>query len=485
MENALSKNKATLYLLVIVGLGTLFRICYGLFFRLWDTSPDHLAWELSIKNGGWSYIYLIHYPHEGGSIPISVLSKILSLLGVSSPLLIVSVCVDFIVRYFQLVIINKIAPKPVFWCFAIWCIFGSPVTLPWGMMSYGLHAVSSLFPFLLMLLLYEKKLVEKYAFQIGVLAALTYWFSFTNLLLIIVFLGFLFLKQFNNKIKLRVVIGLILSISIFVLVVLTNDAGFDLSHPNPFLPRGISIDHQSFEYNNLTKFWSSILPLSFVTESTSRLKDIVAIIIIIGLIAHVVRIKQDSKIIYVLVFVIGFGVLYSLSPYFGKESTLHYINFRHLTYIIPILVFMVLTGWQKMFKKFNYFPVVITSFFIGLSITTFKNNINNYEHIAQPTGWVLASKYGHEPRLITDILKDQSQLEDYFFGVGWGTSTSLFETFDENNINDKLKLISDLKGAYPIEFQDDFLLGVKFSFSDGVTPKLDPELLNEILNYIE
>ena len=66
------------WLIVLVALGSISRLVFALEFQLWNQSPDQLAWELNLQeifeNGNWSYDSLIHYPHEGGTILISLFS---------------------------------------------------------------------------------------------------------------------------------------------------------------------------------------------------------------------------------------------------------------------------------------------------------------------------------------------------------------------------------------------------------------------------
>ena len=60
-------------ILILCFLGTFVRIMYGLIYEPWLQAPDHLAWELLIEQGSFRYDHLIHYPHEGGSILISII----------------------------------------------------------------------------------------------------------------------------------------------------------------------------------------------------------------------------------------------------------------------------------------------------------------------------------------------------------------------------------------------------------------------------
>ncbi len=425
-------------------------------------------------------MYLIHYPHEGGTIPISVFSKFIHFLGASSPLLIVSTCLNLLVRFIQLYVVRKIANKPVFWCFALWCIFGSPATLPWGMMTFGLHSVSCVFPFLFLLLISNKELVNSYSWQIGIIAALAYWFSYTNAILILIFIGFIISHPYSNKVRLRVAFGFVSTIFIYCLVISSFNAGFELSNPNPFFPRDTSTDSFAFGFSKVYEFWSHTLGAALVTESTSFFIPVLSLIIIIGLSLNLRASNKTKNFLYVLFFIVGFSFLYSFSPYFATENKFHFMNFRHLTYLIPIVVYFTIEGWQKFIKNNFLAPALIVVVLIGNSIYSFTNRVDNTNH-EEVLGWVLANKYGKHPEKVLKLVTGEANPDLYFVGVGWGTTASIFKDTKSSEIVDNVELLINLKSAYPVEFQDEFMEGVEFAFHENITPKLDKSYLEEII----
>src|SRR5690606_32878207 len=128
----------------------------------------------------FSYEYLIHYPHEGGTILISLLSQFVNLFTSFSSLTVVAFLLDFVVRFIQITVVKKVFNSQTALLFGVWTIFATPALIPWGTVNFGLHYLSSVFPFILLLLLYRKKNTLKYYLGCGLFLGLACWFSYSN-----------------------------------------------------------------------------------------------------------------------------------------------------------------------------------------------------------------------------------------------------------------------------------------------------------------
>src|SRR5262245_50122720 len=105
-RGALTTNLKGFLVFIIVLLGTILRLIYGWYARPWCIAHDQIAWTLSLEEllhgGTWSIKQLIHYPHEGGTLPISLLYLCLSPLAKFVPLLsIIALLLDAAARFIQ------------------------------------------------------------------------------------------------------------------------------------------------------------------------------------------------------------------------------------------------------------------------------------------------------------------------------------------------------------------------------------------------
>ena len=104
--------------------------------------------------------------------------------------------------------------------------------------------------------------------------------------------------------------------------------------------------------------------------------------------------------------------------------------------------------------------------------------------ITKAAGWIIGTKLGHDAKAIVTIIEDNPDSKILLRqGVGWGISASLL--FDNDNLDKieaetKLIELVELISTYPKAYQIDLLEGVKFSFNEGLTPRLNPELLLKI-----
>ncbi len=95
------------HIYVALLMGTIVRLAYGIYAQNWMSAPDQIAWQLSIDeavaNGAISYRSLIHYPHEGGSIFISLIAICLKPFeNLMPPLSLAALLIELFGRYIQI-----------------------------------------------------------------------------------------------------------------------------------------------------------------------------------------------------------------------------------------------------------------------------------------------------------------------------------------------------------------------------------------------
>jgi hypothetical protein len=192
MESPAAFKKINIILVMCV-LGSLFRLGYCWVHTPWKFAPDHMAWEIlldeSIKEGDFSYSHLIHYPHEGGTIVVSLFSLLINFFTPLNSLAIAAFILDFLSRLIQLYVVKKIFTNKVSLAFGLWTIFAMPCIIPWAGVSFGLHSISSLFPFVFMYLIWKDGASHRHSVIMGLFLGLAVWFSYANIPLIPVYLS--------------------------------------------------------------------------------------------------------------------------------------------------------------------------------------------------------------------------------------------------------------------------------------------------------
>jgi len=99
-------------------------------------------------------------------------------------------------------------------------------------------------------------------------------------------------------------------------------------------------------------------------------------------------------------------------------------------------------------------------------------------------GWVTARKYGHDIEKvfkIRGVTKPEFQ-DELTIGIGWGLSATILE--NKKDSTHLLKLISIVESC-PLEHRKKVIEGVHFSFSEKVTPVLNPEFKSEFDKIIQ
>lgn len=476
--------------LALCFLGTLIRIIYGYIYEPWNQAPDHLAWELVIEQQQFSYDHLIHYPHEGGSILISLLSSIIELFTNFSSLTISALIIDFSVRLIQINVVKKIFNTRIAVLFGLWTIFAVPIIIPWGTLNFGLHSIASVFPFLLLWVLSKYNNTVKQQFLSGAFLGFAFWFSYSNIILIPAFFIYLIISKVAFKNWKYCLLGLSIILGFHILVREFMDPGFHLHEfqsnsirGEVFSLSGVNIWERIFEIPQVMA--NSVTALPHPIESAAFVKVIFyasCLLAIIGFIIDHQKEKFSKFNVVIISMILIFYTLYLLSPFYNSETNGNHIVFRHLTYITPLLFLFIIIGLSAI----KYKVVIIPLFFIGIfqSICLFKiENKHESEIPIKAAGWVLAKKLGHQPETLISIIEDNPEKRDLLIqGVAWGTSGSLLinaNPKEATQSNQKIKDLIELLLKYPESYQINLYEGLKFSFSDQVTPLLNQDLLEK------
>lgn len=483
MIKILDKNR----ILVLCILGSLFRLIYGSIYELWSMAPDHLAWELILEQSSFRYDHLIHYPHEGGTIFISLMSHLIEAVTDFSSLTVSAFIFDFLVRLLQIIIVDKVFGKQIALFFGLWTVFATPIIIPWGTLNFGLHSISSVFPFLLVLLLSENRNTIKYHIYCGLFLGLAVWFSYSNLVLIPVFLMYRLFEKHKFKDWYYTVISLTGVLILHIMVRQFFDAGFHLNKIGLISIRGASFSMTGIDiFDRLSSIPRIIANSSITLENpliavkTSQL--MYYIFCIFSLLGFYIAYKKEKivKSIYVIFSVIVlFFVSYLFSPFYHSPDSGNYITFRYLAYITPLVALFIIIGLSAIKQKWFVITFLVFGLFQSSQLFTLKKEQVN-DTYTKAIGWTLGTKLGHDPNQLIPIVEDNVEESHLIVqGIGWGISTSIMSN-EKKDTKQKIKQQVDLFFKYPNSYHGDLLEGIRFSFSDVVTPRLDGAVLGKI-----
>ncbi|MFK8046757.1 MAG: hypothetical protein AB8B72_14760 [Crocinitomicaceae bacterium] len=488
----MSKILKNYNVLVLCIVGSFVRFLYGYFFEPWNQAPDQLAWELILEQRNFRYDHFIHYPHEGGTFLISILAHFVELFTSLSSLTIVAFLIDFVVRLIQILVVKRIFDTKVASLFGLWTVFATPAIIPWGSVNFGLHSIASVFPFLLLFLLFLKKNTVKFHFACGIFLGLAFWFSYANMILVPVFFLYRLINRQSIKKWIFSVLGLATILIIHLLVRQFFDAGFRLNELSIGSVRGVDF---SLSDVNLFDRLSDIPKV--VANSTLALPDTNVFMPLLRLIYYVFfflaafsfiglyRKNSFYKGIFMIIpIVVFFLLIYTFSPFYEIRDKGSYVIFRHLAYIIPVISLFIVVGLSSL--KYKFLVVLFLVFGMVRPIQLFNSEkLSGSDDVIKAAGWIIGTKLGHDKNIIEDIVmsnpKDKEILTQ---GAGWGISAALL--FDSKNM-DKLEIdlkiteLVELISEYPKPLQKNLFTGIKFSFKKNLSPRLNPELLPRIV----
>lgn len=486
--NKLHKLWSSYYIILLCLLGSLVRILFGLEFHPWYTAPDHLAWDLVIDQNNYSYDQLIHYPHEGGSIIISLLARIVNPLAEISALTIIALLLDFLVRYIQIRIVAKLFDKRIALFFAFWTILASPIILPWGTVNFGLHYISSLFPFVLLLLVSNYNESRKQNCLLGLFLGLAIWFSYSNVILALAAFVFVLARRTRLKAIAEVLICFGAIIGLHALVRIYADPGFQLNGFGLGTVRGESFALSDIDLLSVIADFPQVLLNGLIALPNDNLGIpfmfyILLVFLFISILGFVLRKRTDSiafitKTAFLMV--VAYLLLYLISPFYFEESSGNYVMYRHLTYITPLIAMLLIVGVQRLKPIASVILILVLS--VNTSFVFNSEKMEPNDMTAKATGWVLGTKLGHSPETLIEIVNDNTEIKHLLVeGIAWGTCNALFLSIESaEELQNKTDQLIELMHEYPPEFHAAFYAGVEFAFSAMVTPRLPEKHLNFI-----
>jgi hypothetical protein len=481
-------------------LGTLFRLLYGYYFTPWHQSPDHLAWEMSLNDcfatGHLSYEQLIHYPHEGGTILISLLSLVIKLFTSTNALAVSALMLDLTVRLVQMYVVKKVFEPRVALAFGIWTIFSLPSLIPWATLNFGLHAISSVFPFLLLLILTRDRGRRRDFLMDGAFLGFAVWFSYMNVILMPIYCVALALQGKPLQQWLYSMASLALILGLHSLVRLHADAGFHLAEFENTTIRGFGwsvVELQS--HTHLWESWTETLPRSTQLQSptvapSGWLKSIWLVLTYMGYgcfcIARSMRSTARGLGVGFAIIVV-FMTLYAISPFFYDGShTKNFVAYRHFAYILPFVTLYVLVGMSAFRLRHVLVPAFLACGILGSCLLFAQDYRDEYPLLA--TGWVLTSKFGHDQAHLSCIIA-RSQFEEkvLLMGTGWGMASMLFQdaaTGDRVVVDAKVQVLLDYIAHFEGAQRTAVCDGMRLAFDKAVLPRLDTLILERILRQL-
>lgn len=484
------------HLLWLVILGTIIRAFYGVYAKAWLRAPDQLAWELGLRemlnSGEWSYKQIAHYPHEGGSFVIGLVALLFIVLPSSLPALsITALLFDTASRIIQVFIAKKLfGPKTALF-FSLWLCIPVPLLLSWSSVNLGLHHLSSFWPFVFLFALSRYQNHRRIALAIGLICGLALSFAYNNVILLPAYAIFLFLHSstFRDKIFsfLFYIVGFLVAFSPHILLRNYMDAGFHLEHLSATEIREFGIEElfswQSFK--NVFLVGLSPLPASFFLSAGGMVPGMIQhlFVLLLLVLTAFVSFQRHSSFSspekMSLVLILLYLMMYAISPFYsGSPRSDSYYYYRHLAYLLPLLMLFItyeLSFLRKIGERFLVLSLLVSFTFTGLYCYSTQAPTQAF---IREEGWILGRKYGEDPAKMMALLKmsPEEQRKELTIGFGWGTSAALFSNKtlkDSTELNEFIRIFQN----YPESQRADFYRGFRIAFQSGITPVLDSTLL--------
>ncbi|NCI50622.1 hypothetical protein GWC95_11855 [Sediminibacterium roseum] len=466
----------------IVLAGTAVRLAFGYFTRPWLASPDQLAWSLDIdamlQNGHWSYFQLMHAPHEGAGLFLGVFSILLKPLSSFIPSFsLVALLCDAAGRFIQVRVAQKLFGNETAWWFAWWSVLAVPVLLPWGTVNFGLHAILSFIPFLFCVVFVKYRHTKYFPVVCGVASAVAVSLSYNSVVLPIAAITvFLFDRAGDGK-KVQTILLFCGSFLIALLPHVLVRMNFDGPQSTVFAIRDVAVyslnDAQPLV--NLYTVWFTSLPGSLLLLPGKLISGIVFLFLLGGFVFYVRAAKGKEKVLP-LVIVFVFVGLYSVGPFYGREyGNRHYVYYRHLCYIIPLMIVLMMHGFVVARVRL---VLAVWLFVCGSASAYYMLGAPKATPAYKAAGWILAKKYENAGDLLFAIpsVAPPGYRQELVEGFGWGLAAGLLRKNDPASV---AKLVALIWSA-PQDLRQSLRTGVRHAFDKGVTPVLDPSFLVEI-----
>jgi hypothetical protein len=477
--------------------GTVIRFIYGYCSKAWLAAPDQLAWQLGLDEmltgKSWQYVQLVHAPHEGGSLLVSLLSLLFHPFQFIMPALSwAALAIDTFSRWIQIRTAQKLFGNKTALVFGIWTVLSVPLLIPWGTVNYGLHSLFSFLPFvfLYVMMKYQEK---KYLPVItGVLCGIAVSISYDNLVLVAAagFFIIFFFQTFANRLRGLFVFFVALAVTVLphALARIYFDPGFSLHDHNFLSIRGVALGNvfSPARAGYVVAVWFTALPGSFLLSFPTFLSAaitcvIVCLCMLTGLVFYLrnTSVEKHLKIISVSIVVL-FVLAYALSPFYGKSyRETGYVYYRHWCYIIPLLALIMINGLIHA-GKFKWYIAGAWILLCGIASLQYIGSVQKVgQPLYRPAGWILANKYRDHPAKLFQIhaMAEKPYQDELLTGFGWGLSAAILKNGDNHVSVDEL--VSIIRSS-PVNYQPGLIRGIYYSFNKGITPVLDQRLLIEL-----
>lgn len=477
---AIRLRSRQLWLLVLAG--SVFRFLYGIHTQAWLGSPDQLAWGMEIEHAlqqhAWSYLAFTHAPHEGGSFFISVLSVLFSLLPQwLPPLSWAALFIDTAGRFAELKVTRQFFGDETALWFGLWTVLSAPLFIPWATVNFGLHALLGCVPFVFCRAMVMRRHSKYFAVGMGLLCALAVSLSYNSIVLAIVAVCFVGMDAGTVDKRLKRVLFFLLSFSIAMLPHLATRL---FLYPSESLlsVRALNLNGIAYLQNAgcLVTAWFTAIPGSFWLSGGFWYVP-VSFFLLTGAILYLKKWKTpvSVKLLPVAVVVV-FVTLYVFSPLYAKRANdPHYVYYRHLTYILPLLVVIVIHGWLQsgVWKKYMLTGWLL---FCGAMSVRYFAGSGKAMQTYKAAGWILAQKY-HAPNLFSFQNAAPSRYRsEVVQGFGWGLTAKMLCVSRPNPATAWMQTLRQT----PPALRTDMLTGARYAFNKGVTPVLNPGFLKLI-----
>lgn len=476
--------------------GTLVRVAYGLITRPWNQQPDQLAWGMVLSTVKWSegisYWQLIHYPHEGGTILLSLLALIIGPIGDLPALTVAALLFDLFARCVQLLVVRRFFPPQVMHWFGAWTVLSIPGILPWSVVNYGLHSLAAFVPFALLWLVFrEHKSVRGHMLD-GLAIAGMIWFSYSTIALAPLYLFFrrdLFRVPRHWLTFFGACIGML---GLHMLVRSLADPGFHLSGFSPATIRGMALDSPAGKFiNNVDHLWASSFPGASMLPPMLGLpatfvRRVWALFMLLGFMSCVIawyrRRTVERQLLFCVLAVFLFGFVYASSPFFHERpDRTAFVHYRHWAFILPMVTLTGIAGLSKL--RYPAVPLMLHGLLCAIGVGLLFAAGKSDERKFKETGYVLSIKFGHDPERLSTIVHNYPAAEaDLFRGAGWGTAEILLAFHEPTQ--DDLDTLAAMTSRYSARERPWFREGLALALSRDAMQHLRPDFREQVREMI-
>ena len=496
LSNGIGRKRIP-WITVFLVAGTVVRVAYAALFRPWWQAADHLAWDIVLKSvghfGGLGYWQLIHYPQEGGSIPVSLLTLLIGRIPGVAALPASALVMDALSRWMQLKVVAERFDRRVLLLFGAWTVAGLPILVTWSSVNCGLHSVASLFPVLMLWLVTAPPAGPGQGWKDGALCGLFIWFTYDCVLLLPLYAIALFRQPRAFGRAARFIVALFSVLGMHLAVRSLFDAGFHLPEWGPASVRGLDFQRPlGMMLKDIGTVWvqalpgSSLLPGLFGVE-VRQVRWFWALFVLAGALGCWWMGRTDPahrRSLYACVLaVVAFAVGYAISP-LAVHQVDHpsYMYYRHWAFILPMIALTTIAGLVG-----SRLGRIAAWCFVALSVSgvmAMFQDPPSREVKLLDTGFVLALKLGHDPARLEKVIGNVPELaHDLWIGVGWGTAEELL-VFNDPTPEDVEYLVS-LVNTYVPPQRALVIQGAELAFSHTGIDRIPEAMRKEVLEGVK